>query len=79
LKILLRAKTPTPNQQIKTKEGGELTLSSPDLSEADLAVAEVLLEMAAEQGSAEISFDEEELARRLRAKGYDPMTGQRSH
>jgi len=64
---------------IKTKQGGELTISSPDLSEADLAVAEVLLEMAAEQGSAQIQFDEEELAHRLRAKGYDPATGARSH
>jgi hypothetical protein len=64
---------------MKTKQGKELTISSPDLSEADLAVAEVLLEMAAEQGSAQITFDEEELARRLRAKGYDPATGARSH
>jgi hypothetical protein len=64
---------------IKNKQGKELTISSPDLSEAELAVAEVLLEMAAEQGSAQITFDEEELARRLRAKGYDPATGAQSH
>jgi hypothetical protein len=64
---------------MKTKQGGELTISSPDLSEADLAVAEVLWEMAAEQGATQITCDEEELARRLRAKGYDPATGARSH
>lgn len=63
---------------IKTRQGGDLTISSPDLSEADLAVAEILLEMSAEQGSAQIAFNEEELARRLRAKGYDPATGYRS-
>ena len=64
---------------MKTKQGKELTISSPDLSEADLAVAEVLLEMAAEQGAAQITCDAEELARRLRAKGYDPATGARFH
>ena len=64
---------------IKTKQGRELTISSRDLSEAELAVAEVLLEMAAEQGAAQITCDEDELARRLRAKGYDPATGARSH
>lgn len=63
---------------IKNAKGEDTTLSSPDLSDADLMVAEILLEMAAEQGSAQIEFDEEELARRVRAKGYDPMTGQRS-
>lgn len=66
-------------RRIKNSRGKEIILSSPDLSDADLAVAEVLLEMTAEQGSAQITFDEEELARRVRAKGYDPATGQRSH
>lgn len=66
-------------RKIKNSQGEDITISSPDLSNADLAVAEVLLEMAAEQGSAQITFDEEELARRLRAKGYDPATGQRTH
>jgi hypothetical protein len=65
-------------RRIKNSRGEDITISSPDLSEADLAVAEVLLEMAAEQGSAQIAFNEEELARRLRAKGYDPATGYRS-
>jgi hypothetical protein len=65
-------------RRIKNSQGEDITISSPDLSEADLAVAEVLLEMAAEQGSAQIAFNEEELARRLRAKGYDPATGHRS-
>jgi len=56
-----------------------MTISSPDLSDMDLAIAEILLELTAEQGSARISVSEEELARRLRAKGYDPDTGERAH
>lgn len=64
---------------IKNRQGEDMTISSPDLSDMDLAVAEILLEMTAEQGSNQIEFAEEEIARRLRAKGYDPETGQRSH
>ena len=64
---------------IKNRQGEDITISSPDLTDADLAVAEILLEMTAEQGSSRISVDEEELARRLRAKGYDPDTGERLH
>jgi hypothetical protein len=63
----------------KNQSGEEITISSPDLSEADLVVAEILLEMAAEQKSGEVSFPKEELARRLVAKGYDPYTGNRTH
>lgn len=44
---------------------------------AELAIAEILLEMTAKQGSSRIAVDEEKLARRLRAKGYDPDTGKR--
>ncbi len=64
---------------IKNRQDEDMTISSPDLSDMDLAVAEILLEMTAEQGSNQIEFAEEEIARRLRAKGYDPETGQRSH
>ena len=62
---------------IKTPNGTELTLSSEELEPSDLALAEVLLELAAEQGSASVS--EDELARRLAAKGYNPRTGRPLH
>jgi hypothetical protein len=57
---------------------GGLTLSSPELSEADLALAEVLMDLvregrAAPDGQVRVSY--EELAQRLRAKGIDPDTG----
>ncbi len=64
---------------IKTPNGTELILSSEELEPGDLALAEVLLELAAEQGSASVTVSEDELARRLVAKGYDPRTGQPLH
>ena len=64
---------------IKTPNGTELTLSSKELEPGDLALAEVLLELAAEQGSASVTVGEDELARRLIAKGYDLRTGRRLH
>ena len=62
---------------INTPNGTELTLSSEELEPGYLALAEVLLELAAEQGSAEVTVSEDELARRMVAKGYDPHTGRR--
>ena len=64
---------------IKAPNGIELTLSSKDLEPGDLALAEVLLELAAEQSSAKVIVSEDELARRLVAKGYDPHTGNFLH
>ena len=68
--------TSKASRTIRTPDGKELVISSEDLSPADLVVAEVLLEWCAEQGSTEISVDMDELARRIRAKGYDPSTGE---
>ena len=59
--------------------GAELTLSSDELEPCDLALAQVLLELAAEQGRVEVTVSEAELARRLAAKGYDPRTGRPLH
>ena len=64
---------------IKAPNGIELTLSSKDLEPGDLALAEVLLELAAEQGGVQVTVSEDELARRLVAKGYDPRTGRPLH
>lgn len=64
---------------IKTPNGTELTLSSEEMEPGDLALAEVLLELATEQGSASVTVSEDELARRLVTKGYDPRTGQPLH
>ena len=64
---------------LKTPDGTELTLSSKELEPGDLALAEVLLELAAEQGSASVTAGEDELVRRLVAKGYDPRTGRPLH
>mgnify|MGYP001427131986 FL=1 len=64
---------------IKIPNGAELTLSSKELEPGDLALAEVLLELAAEQGSARVTVSEDELALRLVAKGYDPHTGNLLH
>lgn len=54
---------------IKIPNGVELTLPSKELEPGDLALAEVLLELAAEQGSARVTVSEDELARRLVVKG----------
>ena len=64
---------------IKIPNGVELTLSSKELEPGDLALAEVLLELVAEQGSARVTVSEDELARHLVAKGYDPRTGNLLH
>ena len=63
----------------KIPNGAELTLSSDELEPSDLALAEVLLELAAEQSRTQVTVSEEELARRLVAKGYNPHTGQPLH
>lgn len=67
------------SRRIKAPNGNEITLSSDELSAEDLLVAEVLLEIAADQGSATIRVSEDELARRLIRKGYDPNTGRPLH
>ena len=74
-----RGQTTMATRTIKTPNGTELTLSSEELEPGDLALAEVLLELAAEQGSVQVTVSEDELARRLVAKGYDPHTGRRLH
>ena len=63
----------------KTPHGAQLPLSSEELEPGEWALAEVLLELAAEQGRAEVIVSEEELARRLVAKGYSLHTGQPLH
>ena len=63
----------------KTPHGTQLTLSSDELEPDKLALAEVLLELAVEQGRAEVTVSEEELARRLVAKGYSLHTDQLLH
>ena len=63
----------------KISNSAELTLSSDELEPSDLALAQVLLELAAEQGRVEVTVSEAELARRLAAKGYDPRTGRPLH
>ena len=60
------------NRTIKTPSGATITLSSEELSQADLALAEVLLDMAVEQGSATVAVSPDEIIRRLAAKGYRP-------
>jgi hypothetical protein len=60
------------NRTIKTPSGATITLSSEELSQVDLALAEVLLEMAVEQGSTTIEASSDEIIRRLAAKGYRP-------
>jgi hypothetical protein len=62
---------------IKAPNGADITLSSDGLRDEDLAIAEILLEMAAEQGSATVRFSEEEIASRLLKKGFDLRTGRR--
>ena len=54
---------------LKAPNGAKLTLSSEALDSSHLALAEVLLELAVEQGSAQVTVSEDELARRLVAKG----------
>ncbi len=75
----LRGKTAMATRTIKAPNGIELTLSSKELEPSDLVLAEVLLELAAEQGSASVTVSEDELARRMVAKGYDPRTGRPLH
>lgn len=57
---------------ITTPNGETITLSSDELSQADLAVAEILLQMAAEQGSTGVKIHPDEIIKRLIAKGYKP-------
>jgi hypothetical protein len=77
--LKIKEKITMATRTIKTPNGTELTLSSKDLEPGDLALAEVLLELAAEQGSDQVTVGEDELARRLVAKGYNPHTGECLH
>ncbi len=52
-----------------------MTIKSDELTEADLALAEILLEMAAERGSPTLELEErefDEVLCRLARKGYTP-------
>lgn len=55
---------------IQLPNGKIIHLSSDELSPATLALAEILVELAVEQGSPTIIVSEEEIMARLRAKGY---------
>ena len=68
--------TSKASRTIRTPDGREIVISSDDLTNGDLVIAEILLEMAVEQGSTEIRVSMDELARRVRAEGYDPNTGE---
>lgn len=66
---------PTVSRKIRTPDGREITLSSDDLEQKHLVLAEVILEMCAARGSDGFTTDDfDEIARRLLAKGYDPGT-----
>ena len=64
---------------IKKPNGDELTLSSDELQDIDLVIAEVLLEMSVEKGSSSLNVSVDEIYRRVVAKGYDPETGAPIH
>lgn len=64
---------------IKKPNGEEITLSSDELLDMDLVIAEILLEISEETGSPSINVSVEELYRRVAAKGYDPETGKPIH
>ena len=67
------------SRTIRTHDGREMVMSSDDLTNSDLVVAEVLLEWCVETGNMEITMDDatlDEIARRIRVKGYDPSTGE---
>jgi hypothetical protein len=69
----------TSSRIIKTPDGHKVVLSSNDLDNSTLVVAEVLLEMATERGGNIVHCDIDMLARRVRAKGYSPATGKPLH
>ena len=71
--------TSKASRTIRTPDGREIVISSDDLTNGDLVIAEILLEMAVEQGSTEIRVGMDELGCRVRAKGYDPNTGEPLH
>lgn len=65
----------TARRTIRCKDGSMMTIGGEGVTEADLALAEVLLEMAAERGSNQLELDEsdfDEILRRLAGKGYTP-------
>ena len=67
------------SRTIRTPDGREMVISSDDLPNISLVVAEVLLELCAETGNTEITMDDatlDEIARRIRVKGYDLSTGE---
>ena len=65
----------TARRTIRCKDGSMMTIGGEGATEADLALAEVLLEMAAERGTPRLELDEsdfDEILRRLASKGYTP-------
>lgn len=65
----------TARRTIRCKDGSMMTIGGEDVTAADLALAEVLVEMAAERGSPRLELDEsdmDEILRRLARKGYTP-------
>ncbi len=60
---------------IRCMDGSAMTIQSDELSEADLAVAEILLELSVARGSCRLQLDEsdgDEIVRRLALKGHRP-------
>lgn len=62
-----------------TLNGVKGTISGPGLENTDLVVLEIMHEMCIEQGTNRIKFTEQEMAKRLIQKGYDPETGKPLH
>ncbi len=63
--------------KIKTPNGEALEVSGNDMTPSAAILAEILLEICAEQGGIdEIKVDEDEIAGRMIAKGWSPYTGE---
>jgi hypothetical protein len=59
------------SRTIRTPDGREMVISSDDIDDFGLLLAEIMIEVAAEQGSEYAKVSEDEIARRVRAKGYN--------
>ncbi|QFY42211.1 hypothetical protein F6R98_05855 [Candidatus Methylospira mobilis] len=65
----------TPKRKIMLPNGLEVEISSDDLSYGHLILLEVTIEMCVARGNNIITIDDvDEIASRVRAKGYVPWT-----
>jgi len=64
------------------KDGGTIAVTGEGIEQGDVLIAELLLELAGERGGGALELTPpvmDEIIKRARSRGFDPVTGEWQH